>query len=70
MTIDKMVSFKTEGSTECVKANDIFFVEALDMKTRVYTTDRIFVSFNSLKEVNEILNEKIFIGPVVIILLI
>lgn len=60
MTIDKMVSFKTEGSTECVKANDIFFVEALDMKTRVYTTDRIFVSFNSLKEVNEILNEKNF----------
>lgn len=58
--VDKMICFKTGGSTECVRANDLYFIEALDRKTKIYTTDSIFISNNSLKEVSEMLTDKIF----------
>lgn len=58
--VDKMVCFNTGGSSKCVRSNDIIFVEALDKKTKIYTTDDIFVSNNPLIEVKEMLNEKIF----------
>lgn len=65
-----MICFNTGGSTKCVRANDLFFMEALDKKTKVYTSDGIFVSYTPLKEVNEMLNDKIFLDLVALILLI
>lgn len=60
VTVDKIICFKTEDSTKCVCANDLFFVEALEKKTKVYTSDGIFESNNSLKEVYEVLDKEIF----------
>lgn len=59
-TIDKIICFKIGDSTKCVRANDIFFIEAIKKKTKFYTSDGIFVGDNSLKEVSEMLNEKDF----------
>lgn len=58
--VDKMIYFKTEDSTECVRVNDLFFVEAYEKKTKVYTTKGIFVCSYSLLEVEHILDKAIF----------
>lgn len=60
MIVDKMICFKTEDSTKCVRANDLYFIEALEKKSKIYTSDEIFESNNSLKEVYEILDRDIF----------
>lgn len=60
ITIDKMVCFKTKNSTRYVRTNDLYFVESFMRKTRIYTSNGIFVSNNILKEVNDMLDSNIF----------
>lgn len=60
ISIDKLICFKLEDSIEFVRPNDLYFVEAMGRKSRVYTTSGSFISSYSMKEVSEILIDKIF----------
>lgn len=55
-----MICFKTEDSTKCVRANDLFFVEAYKKKTKIYSSKEVFVCNYSLAEVDNMLDRGIF----------
>lgn len=57
---DKVFCFKTEDSMECVRANDLYFVEAIKRKTKIHTSSGIFLSNHCMKEISDILVEDIF----------
>lgn len=60
ISIDKATCFKIGDSIEFVRTNDLYFVEAMKKKTKVYALGRVFVSDYSMKEVSEILDKDIF----------
>lgn len=60
ISIDKAFCFKTEDSIECVRANELYFVQAMKKKTRICTLSGDFISTYSIKKVSEILSSDIF----------
>lgn len=60
VSTDKVICFKLKNSIECVHSNDLCFIEAMDRKTRVYTSSEVFISNYSMKKVDEILTNDIF----------
>lgn len=60
LSIDNVIFFSIKDSMKCVHANDLLFIEAMDKRTKVYTTFESFISNYSMKKVNEILDDDIF----------
>lgn len=60
ITNDKLFEFKSEHSVIVVRARDLYFVEAIKKKTRIYTGPSDFVCSFPLKEVEEMLKEDFF----------
>lgn len=59
-TNENLIDFKSEGSVMVVKAKELYFVEAVKKKTRIYAAEDEFISNYSLKEVEGILKEDFF----------
>ncbi len=53
--IEKIVQLRADGGYQVVKKNDIYLIEAIDKKTKIYTSTESFVCDHSLKEMEKLL---------------
>ncbi|MBF8983894.1 response regulator transcription factor [Lutibacter sp. B2] len=58
--VESIFQFKTEEGLECVSTKDLYLVEAFQKKTIIYTLNNKFISQQSLKEVDKMLNNEKF----------
>ncbi|WP_051569056.1 LytR/AlgR family response regulator transcription factor [Alkaliphilus transvaalensis] len=54
--IEKIVQLKASGGYQIVRNKDIYLIEAIDKKTKVYTAKESFICDHSLKEMEKLLS--------------
>lgn len=59
-TSEKLVDFRSEGSLMVVREKELYFIEAIKKKTKIYTEKQDFICYSSLKEVEDMLGEDFF----------
>lgn len=59
-TSEQLIDFRSEGSVVVVRAKELYFVEAIKKKTKIYTEKGDFISYSGLKDVEDMLGEGYF----------
>jgi len=57
---DQYIFIKSSKKTYCISLNDILYIEALGDYVKIYTTDRMIVSYHSMKNLENLLSPKQF----------
>ncbi|WP_366922469.1 LytTR family DNA-binding domain-containing protein [Metallumcola ferriviriculae] len=57
---DKIIQFNTGETVEIVKQNELYFVEAYNKKTLVYTAAKVITANYSLKDMEEMVDKDLF----------
>lgn len=60
VTNEKLIEFKCGDSVMVVRMKELYFVEAIKKKTRIFIEDEEFISSFSLKEVEKLMTEDFF----------
>jgi DNA-binding LytR/AlgR family response regulator len=57
---DQYIFIKSSKKTYCISLDDILYIEALGDYVKIYTTNRMIVSYHSMKNLENLLSPKQF----------